>query len=745
MSKRAPIPGGAKDWYEIFGSRGAPGPRERGYVDPFARVPYNVRTGIEHALTLYDDAELGPALWELLAATGWESDYPGEILDDEDRFFQEEDIPDLLGIPKAPPQEAMEILARAFEVRKETADEPVPEILLQAIVEDALRHSGLPRIVNVSKAEAVAFVAKHHSQFDQARVKGLLYAIGVVVGDRLGAVALANTPSAGYRTRACPQEGILDLSRIASDRSIPNASSMLASRVIDLLASSGRRGVKGCLFVTNSLLDEHGTTYLALADKGLRPVGLTRPKKKGTGARKGPSTGKPELAKVIWEAGPAALPPRWEVLAKTAAIPKQVEGAKAAFAAWEKREEKRRLYEARRAQRAANPVPRARLEREGYRELPDGVEISPEAYAQRWSDAFVIAERALGVAALQLLGCGDFGCAAATADGAVLKLTQDEREVALAHLCLEKRLKGFAKVYVAPVEILPGIGVREPLPVVAYLKERLEPAFAGNAGEVPPSFDVLRALERVGNAAGEVVFARSVPAIAAGRARHEAELARALDIAEEHPEALSLVRDLATLAQDGWYVWDLHIDNLGHRPGSPVLVALDASAGQAPDDVGDPRPIPGAWRRENPRRPAPLYMGAKHVFRVGRVLRGRAPDHGKGEHLDERLAHATEDAFEAARPAASLSRRTNVFMVEAPDEDLVERAGGSAKHLYEVEPVGSVERNDVGWWPVVFDAVTAGEPAEAARAASAYFAGKATPEPLWEYRAPALRIVRRLR
>lgn len=203
----------------------------------------------------------------------------------------------------------------------------------------AIRALDKPRIVNVAKDEAFAFVRAHHSALPEPNPRGLLYAIGVQVRGRLVAVALANTPAARYEKRACSVDGIVDLSRIASDGSTLGASSMLAARLIDVLERSGRRGVPGCLFVTQSLLTEAGTTYLALADKGLRPVALARGKTP-SGARKGAGLrALPHLPKIVWEAGPAALPPDWEVLAKTSATEKQIAGARKQWEAWHAREE----------------------------------------------------------------------------------------------------------------------------------------------------------------------------------------------------------------------------------------------------------------------------------------------------------------------------------------------------------------------------------------------------------------------
>jgi hypothetical protein len=137
------------------------------------------------------------------------------------------------------------------------------------------------------------------------------------------------------------------------------------------------------------------------------------------------------------------------------------------------------------------------------------------------------------------------------------------------------------------------------------------------------------------------------------------------------------------------------------------------------------------------------YIGTGRTFRKGTILVGRPPQHDDADSLE------TEEAFEEYRPPAALSRLESVYMVTTPDPDLIERAGAaSAKHVYEVEPIGPVVRNDVGWWPVVYD--WRAEPEVARQSAESYFDGEpcATEAPgvpdLWEYRAKALRIVRKV-
>ena len=102
-----------------------------------------------------------------------------------------------------------------------------------------------------------------------------------------------------------------------------NASSALASRLIDLLPTSGRRGATGCRFVTYSVVGERATTYLALVAKGLRPVGMIRGK-----PLKGATGNVARMDKIVWEAGPAARAPDWSVLS-----PERRAGAIRAFGA----------------------------------------------------------------------------------------------------------------------------------------------------------------------------------------------------------------------------------------------------------------------------------------------------------------------------------------------------------------------------------------------------------------------------
>ena len=66
--------------------------------------------------------------------------------------------------------------------------------------------------------------------------------------------------------------------------------------------------------LTYSLASEKATTYLSLVCKGLRPVAWRRGKAP-SGAR-GSSDSLSHVDKIVWEAGPAARPPDWRLVAE---------------------------------------------------------------------------------------------------------------------------------------------------------------------------------------------------------------------------------------------------------------------------------------------------------------------------------------------------------------------------------------------------------------------------------------------
>ena len=306
--------------YDEFAWRGIPLLGERGYSpDVVAEILPIASRALSAANKLWEDGEFAPFLMEILGAGGLDVG-PQEMLD-EDPFWTAEDLPSLLGVPGLEPAYCVDIfgivqaLKSGFEL---DVRNPIVDDIPVLLVADIILHSNLfgishaqyvarPSLTLVRKEVAEAYVLKHHSKLPKWNFRGLMYTIGVQVGFRLVAVAAIGHPSGAYSSR-CDTRNVLELSRIASDGSTRGASSMLASRAMDLLPFSGRDGHAGLLFVTYSLLEEAGSTYAALIDKGLRPTRI-RKGGKPSGQRAGASgEALHEESKLVWEAGPIAEP-----------------------------------------------------------------------------------------------------------------------------------------------------------------------------------------------------------------------------------------------------------------------------------------------------------------------------------------------------------------------------------------------------------------------------------------------------
>jgi len=353
VAPRKPKDEGISTWYERFGPLGAPAEGQRGYVpEPCPGVMEEASFLFGRALQLLDDPDVGPWVGAFWALAGIQEAYdmvPEEMMGADawgDAPFTPNEFSSLIGAGWLTPYETADVLWAANN--SESRNGGVPDSVVAEVFADAIcahRTEGDPskklRLVIVPKSETEGFIRRHHSKLPNWNYRGLLYTIGIRVGYRLVAVAAVTCPSGQWKGRgaACTIDGVVELSRIASDGSVLGASSKLAARAIDLLPVSGRRGAPGCLLVTYSLKDEPGTTYLALADKGLRPVAYNRGKKDPGGSRH--SAGEqalPQLDKVMWEAGPAARPPDWDVLgSRGLATPERLAGAARALAAFEQR------------------------------------------------------------------------------------------------------------------------------------------------------------------------------------------------------------------------------------------------------------------------------------------------------------------------------------------------------------------------------------------------------------------------
>lgn len=231
----------------------------------------------------------------------------------------------------------------------------MPVWLAKAILADSfLPPEAALRLVVYPKAQAAEFINYHHSKLPRINPRGLMYSIAVLKGRRAVAVATVNTPTGRWdkeaRTKAgkLDHKNVIELTRVASDGTVTGASSMLVSRVIDLIEHSKRGDkTKPGLLVTYQLTEENGSTYKGLRDKGLRPVSITKGSKSdtGSGSRKGSKNALHNADKIRWEAGALALPADWSLVGegKAQKSPKSDAQVALALAEGEKAQRQRKM------------------------------------------------------------------------------------------------------------------------------------------------------------------------------------------------------------------------------------------------------------------------------------------------------------------------------------------------------------------------------------------------------------------
>ena len=298
--------------HDAHQARVTPGPRERGHR-PTAKWAEEL---LGRAIPLSEDPDVAQ-LWHYGAAYREGAAELAELDDEEHDVlgFTYGDLPELLGVGPSPRGEswtheervtiAEQALLAGVQVRH-----GLPTWIAAATLEDVIERRA-QRLVAVPREVAAEFIAEHHSKLPKLNERGLMYSLGVVANNRLVAVATAGTPTGRWRD----PHRVLELTRVASDRSVKGAASMLVARLLDLVATSSRTGATGpALFVTYSLTSEEGTTYRALRDKGLRPVAFIPGKTHKGGARVDTDGALAQLDKIRWEAGPGAGTADWTLL-----------------------------------------------------------------------------------------------------------------------------------------------------------------------------------------------------------------------------------------------------------------------------------------------------------------------------------------------------------------------------------------------------------------------------------------------
>lgn len=129
-----------------------------------------------------------------------------------------------------------------------------------------------------------------------------------------------------------------------------------------------------------------------------------------------------------------------------------------------------------------------------------------------------------------------------------------------------------------------------------------------------------------------------------------------------------------------------------------------------------------------------FFHGSRNPLKTGVVLLPQ-------NNLFDNEEILVEYVLEKFRPKESLPRHESVYMVDKPDADLIDKVGGYSAYIYEVEPAGKVEKNDVSWWNKIYQH-SLGEdyishsyisPILSTMARN-YWAGVASDKPSWEYR-----------
>ena len=130
------------------------------------------------------------------------------------------------------------------------------------------------------------------------------------------------------------------------------------------------------------------------------------------------------------------------------------------------------------------------------------------------------------------------------------------------------------------------------------------------------------------------------------------------------------------------------------------------------------------------------YHGSYTKLKPGTILRPNPEYEKDWNHTD------FYSILEFYRPKNKLSHKNAVFMCDNLDD--IDNAGGATQFIYEIEPLGPVEKHDLNWSSEI--SMLAEEPEKNARkiktAAMHYWMGEPHPnEQVWEYLTTYARVV----
>jgi hypothetical protein len=131
-----------------------------------------------------------------------------------------------------------------------------------------------------------------------------------------------------------------------------------------------------------------------------------------------------------------------------------------------------------------------------------------------------------------------------------------------------------------------------------------------------------------------------------------------------------------------------------------------------------------------------FFHGSKNEFPIGFIL---TPQRKNGYVHQEK---ASENIVEKYRPVDKISRFESVFLVDEPS--LIDYAGGYDDFVYQVAPIGQLDKSDLCWYTEMFLYLVA--PAEEQEIVAVnYWNGLPYNKPasiLWEYRARSAKIIK---
>ncbi len=87
-----------------------------------------------------------------------------------------------------------------------------------------------------------------------------------------------------------------------------------------------------------------------------------------------------------------------------------------------------------------------------------------------------------------------------------------------------------------------------------------------------------------------------------------------------------------------------------------------------------------------------FFHGSKNNLEIGETLISQV-DTGYTSYEE---CISIENAFEYFRPEDKISRKTAIYLVDNPN--IIEKVGGYDDYIYEIDPIGNIQKSDLYWY-----------------------------------------------